>query len=152
MDDDRVKKLLVYCANLDDDDHAKLLAGLKLQSRERSPVKLVGLGASMKALRRALGRSQQDVADASIGEDGWQMLQREEVCRVENGRNQGLAWRVRHGLARGFYLSDLDFEAFVAGQLPLQEAVGRSNHGKTGRKAPKKRSASGARRSTSRRA
>jgi transcriptional regulator with XRE-family HTH domain len=89
----------------------------------------------VKELRRALGLTQKDVADASVGEDGKQILQREEVARVENGKNQGNAARVRRGLARGFYLSDMDFEAFVAGRSTLEHTIGLVLEGKVSRKA-----------------
>jgi transcriptional regulator with XRE-family HTH domain len=76
----------------------------------------------VKALRKALGLTQQALADRTGGKISQQYL-----ARIEGGQNKARSWLAREGLAQGFGLSVDDFDAYLSGALPLAEARGRAH-------------------------
>jgi len=73
----------------------------------------------VKGLRVALGLTQEQVAFAGG-------IDRTDISKVEMGRNKGSSNRIRRALATGLGLSRDDMDAFMAGDLPIEAAVGRS--------------------------
>jgi transcriptional regulator with XRE-family HTH domain len=73
----------------------------------------------VRALREALGWTQQALADTSG-------LARDAVSRIETGRNQATSGHVRKKLARGFGLTLEDAYAFVDGRLSVVAAAMRA--------------------------
>lgn len=84
-------------------------------------------GPKIKALRKALGLGQKDVA-ARSGEPTWNHVYvlRAEKRPGEQGWNQLSTAASRAGMARGLGLSVPDFDAYLAGKLSLADAVARS--------------------------
>jgi transcriptional regulator with XRE-family HTH domain len=81
------------------------------------PKKPPGLaGERVRALREALGLTQQKLADGGG-------LSRDDVSRIETGRNKARSSRVRKGLATGFGLSLEAMFAFVEGELSVAAAA-----------------------------
>lgn len=79
----------------------------------------------VRALRKALGRTQEEVADASLDDDGSQIISREVMVKIENGANKGSTLRIREGLARAFGLSLSDANAYLDGTLTTPEVLQR---------------------------
>lgn len=73
----------------------------------------------VKALRDALGLTQEQVADAGG-------IDRTDVSKVETGWNHGSSNRVRRALAAGLGLSRDDMDDFMDGRLAVADAVERS--------------------------
>lgn len=84
----------------------------------------------VKALRKALEFTQEQLADRSVPEGGARpLLKREEIVKIERGELGSRADRVRRGLAAGFGLSREDTDAFIDGHMSVEEAHRRSKAG-----------------------
>ncbi len=78
-----------------------------------------GLGARVRALREALGLTQEGLAlRGGLG--------RLTILRVENGENKATSHAVRAGLAKAFDLSMDDSDALLDGRLSVKRALDRS--------------------------
>lgn len=77
-------------------------------------------GDAVRALREALGLTQEQVAEGG-GE-----IDRIDVSKVETGLNQASSNRVRRGLAAGLGLSRDDMDKLVEGDLSVEAALERS--------------------------
>src|SRR5437016_564880 len=75
-----------------------------------------GLGLRVRALRKGLGLTQEQLADAGG-------LRRVEVVRVETGGNKASSHAIRKGLARGFGLSREELDALLDDQLGVADAL-----------------------------
>src|SRR5690349_8515441 len=73
----------------------------------------------VRSLRDALQLTQQQLAD--LGK-----LTRDEVSRIEIGRNKCTSGRIRRGLAAGFGLTLEDAFAFIEGRLSVEDAKRRA--------------------------
>jgi len=81
-------------------------------------------GERLRALRKALGLTQKEVAERS-GQVGWDHTY---VVRSESGGNKLSSASRREGLARGLGVSAADFEAYVLrGACSLEEVVARAS-------------------------
>lgn len=76
-------------------------------------------GDRVKAIRKALGLTQEEVA-ARAG------MRRDAVVKVESGANQGGSAAIRSGLARAFGLSLDDVASVLEGRLDAEGAVRRA--------------------------
>lgn len=76
--------------------------------------------ARIKALREALGLSQQQLADRSGGR-----IDRPMASKLESGVSKGRSAQVREGLAAAVGVSVDDLNAYLDGKLSLAETVGR---------------------------
>jgi hypothetical protein len=72
----------------------------------------------VKALRLAVGVSQETVARTSGG-----ILTREEVVKVESGKNQATAYRIREGFANAYGVSIQAMAAYLDGQMSRDELM-----------------------------
>jgi transcriptional regulator with XRE-family HTH domain len=72
----------------------------------------------MKAMRKRLNLTQEAVADKSGG-----VLERVEVSKVESGKNQARADRVRQGFATAFGITRDRLAAYLDGDIDLDEAL-----------------------------
>jgi transcriptional regulator with XRE-family HTH domain len=78
-----------------------------------------GLGARVRAMREALGLTQEQLA--ARGRIG-----RLTVLRVESGANKATSHAVRAGLAVAFGLTLDDSDALLDGQIGVRAALGRA--------------------------
>jgi transcriptional regulator with XRE-family HTH domain len=78
-----------------------------------------GLGGRVRALREALGLTQEGLARRGG-------LGRLTILRVENGENKATSHAVRAGLAAAFGLSMTDSDALLDGRLSIKRALDRT--------------------------
>lgn len=84
----------------------------------------VTAAARVKALRDALGLSQEALADRAFA-DRPEEQRRVYLSKIETGANKASSYGVRAALAQGFGLSVDDMVAYLTGQLDVAEAVRR---------------------------
>ena len=106
--------------------HTLQTARLRCRCRKRSSRAIFGaltipaFGSRLRALREALGMTQDEVSARSVDQDG-RILRRIEVGHVESGRNRASTRRVRASLARAFGASEEDLFDYLEGRISLAE-------------------------------
>jgi transcriptional regulator with XRE-family HTH domain len=75
----------------------------------------------VRALRKALGMSQEELAKRSGGE-----ITQSYLARIEAGRNKASSWKVRSGLAKAFGLSESDLNDYLDGRITVEDAAHRT--------------------------
>lgn len=74
----------------------------------------------VRALRKALGLSQEKLAAATDG-----ILNRDDVVKLEKGQNQGTSARVRRGLAAALGVELRSLDQYMDGKIDLDELFAR---------------------------
>jgi transcriptional regulator with XRE-family HTH domain len=80
----------------------------------------------VKAVRQALGLTQEQVGDAAG-------LGRGEVSKIEAGDNAATSWRIRAGLARAFGVDVQTLSDCIDGLTAVDELLARARSGEKGR-------------------
>lgn len=90
-------------------------------------VRFMDIAQRVKALRAALRMTQEELAEAGIFEG--HPLAREEVVKLENGRNKAQAARTVGALAHATMVSMDDMQAYLSGRIELEALLRRKGWG-----------------------